>query len=262
MAGQPSTESLRARKTPATTPLRLVPVVRADTLGDQAYGRIREAIASGSIPPGQRLTVRGLVDALGIGFTPAREALNRLAAEGILAAGPNRTLAVPELTLERYEEIVAIRSELEPLAATAALPHLRPADLQALETIQQRLLAAMSRRDYVTVLACNRDFHFTLYRLSGMPTLVALIEGLWLQVGPTLRHLYPGYARNWKGGANHAAILKALHARNADRLAGAIRKDLDDGRAPISAVLAQRPLAGTGSIPLATRQVTSRAGEK
>ena len=114
----------------------------------------------------------------------------------------------------------------------------------------------------LTVLGCNRDFHFTLYRLSGMPTLVALIEGLWLQVGPTLRHLYPGYARNWKGGANHAAILKSLHARNADRLAGAIRKDLDDGRAPISAVLAQGPQPLLQSAPRASHRVTSSASKK
>jgi DNA-binding GntR family transcriptional regulator len=248
------------RKARSTTPLQLVPVVRADTLGDQAYGRIREAIASGAIPPGQRLTVRGLVEALGIGFTPAREALNRLAAEGILAVGPNRTLAVPELTLAKYEEIVAIRCELEPMAATAALPHVQPADLRALEAIQERLLAAMSRRDYVTVLGCNRDFHFTLYRLSGMSTLVGLIDGLWLQVGPTLRHLYPGYARNWKGGVNHAAILKSLHARDAARLVAAIRKDLDDGRAPISAVLAQA--APPELLPSAKRRLANMKSEK
>ncbi|MFN5511895.1 MAG: GntR family transcriptional regulator [Burkholderiales bacterium] len=216
-----------------------MPVVRVDTLGDQAYAQIREALASGSIPPGERLTVRGLVQALSIGFTPAREALNRLAAESVLTHGPNRTLRVPTLTRAKYEELVAIRSELEPLAACKALPYLAGPQLKALEQTQRRLLMAMKRRDYPQVLAFNRDFHFAIYRAAPMPTLVGMIEGLWLQIGPTLRLLYPGYAANWKGGANHAEILESIRASDAGRLTLAIRKDLDDGRVPIAAALAE-----------------------
>ena len=66
-----------------------------------------------ALPPGHRLTVRGLVDLLGIGFTPACEALNRLAAEGCLDTGPRGGSMVPSLTLARYEEMVKIRLELE-----------------------------------------------------------------------------------------------------------------------------------------------------
>ena len=242
-----------SRTAPRRPALALVPVTRVDTLGDQAYARIREAIASGAMQPGQRLTVRGLVDALGIGFTPAREALNRLAAEGALEQGPNRSLAVPSLTLRKYEELVTIRRELEPLAAAASLPHLAAGDVEAMEAVQRRLLAAMARRDYVTVLACNREFHFTLYRRAGMPTLLALLEGLWLQTGPTLRHLHPGYARDWKGGENHAAILAAVRARDAAALAAAIRKDLDDGRAPLAAELARLEAASAGRVPDSAR---------
>jgi DNA-binding GntR family transcriptional regulator len=236
-----------SRSTARRPALALVPVMRVDTLGDQAYARLREAIASGAMPPGQRLTVRGLVDALGIGFTPAREALNRLAAEGALEPGPNRSLTVPALTLRKYEELVTIRRELEPLAAAASLPHLGPSDVDALEAVQRRLLAAMARRDYVTVLACNREFHFMLYRRADMPTLLALLEGLWLQTGPTLRHLHPGYARDWKGGENHAAILAAVRARDRDALAVAIRRDLDDGRVTLSAELARLESAGAAA---------------
>ncbi len=239
---------------PPHPPLALAPVTRVDTLGDQAYSRIREAIASGAMPPGQRLTVRGLVEALGIGFTPAREALNRLAAEGALQPGPNRSLTVPGLTLRKYEEVVAIRRELEPLAAIASLPHLRPADVEALAAVQRRLLDAMARRDYVAVLGCNREFHFTLYRLADMPTLLAILEGLWLQTGPTLRHLYPGYARDWKGGANHDAILAAVRAGDPRRLGDAIRKDLDDGRELLSAELARLQSEAPRPVPVSRRR--------
>ena len=220
--------------------VQLAPVVRGKTLGDQAYTSLRDALASGALPPGHRLTVRGLVDLLGIGFTPAREALNRLAAEGCLESGQGRGLFVPSLTLARYEESFTIRMALEPMAATAALPHLSDADIDALVGIQDSLLAAKKRKDYVTVLARNREFHFSIYRQCAMPTLLAILDSLYLQTGPTLRLLYPRYEREWKGGINHAAVLDALRARDARSLVKAIRQDLRDGRAHLSEQLRQQ----------------------
>lgn len=218
----------------AQTGVQLAPVVRGKTLGDQAYASLRDALASGALPPGHRLTVRGLVDLLGIGFTPAREALNRLAAEGCLEAGQSRGLFVPALTLARYEESFTIRMALEPMAATAALPHLSDTDINALSAIQDSLLAAKKCKDYVSVLARNREFHFAIYRHCAMPTLLAILDALYLQTGPTLRLLYPLYEREWKGGINHAAVLAALRARDGRALAKAIRQDLRDGRVHLS----------------------------
>ena len=207
----------------------LAPVVRVKTLGDQAYESLREALASGELSPGQRLTVRGLVSLLGIGFTPAREALNRLAAEACLEPGPQRGLLVPYLSETRYMELVTIRLELEPMAAKAALPNMTAADIAALEETQNALLAAKERQDYVSVLARNREFHFRIYRLCEMPTLLAIQESLWMQTGPMLRLLYPLSTPEWKGGVNHAAILAALRGGDARQLAKAIRQDLRDG---------------------------------
>ena len=222
-----------AKKPVASPQVQLAPVIRGQTLGDQANASVREALASGALPPGQRLTVRGLVELLNIGFTPAREALNRLAAEGCLEAGPQRSLMVPTLTLARYLEMVTIRMELEPMAAVAALPHLTDADLDVLTTVQKGLLTAKKSKDYVTLLARNREFHFSIYRQCAMPTLLAILDSLWLQTGPTLRLLYPSYSRQWKGGVNHADILSALRARDPAALAAAIRQDLRDGCAQL-----------------------------
>lgn len=214
--------------------VQLEPILRTKTLGDQAYESLREALASGALPPKHRLTVRGLVDLLGIGFTPAREALNRLATEGCLQVGPSRRLTVPALTLARYEELVAIRMELEPMAAVAASKNFTATDLTDLRIVQDSLLAAKKNEDYVRVLARNREFHFSLYRRCGMPTLLAILESLWLQTGPTLRLLYPGYSRQWRGGVNHEAIISALKVRDVEALSAAIRQDLHDGYLELS----------------------------
>lgn len=236
---QPAKASRSAVPPASEADVQLAPVVRGKTLGDQAYTSLRDALASGALPPGHRLTVRGLVDLLGIGFTPAREALNRLAAEGCLEVGSSRGLFVPSLTLARYEESFTIRMALEPMAATAALPNLSDADIDALASIQLALLAAKKRKDYVTVLARNREFHFAIYRRCAMPTLLSILDALYLQTGPTLRLLYPLYEREWKGGINHSSVLSALRARDARALSKAIRQDLRDGRLHLTEQLRQ-----------------------
>ncbi len=231
----PSSTSAASSATPA-----LAPVVRVKTLGDQAYESLREALSSGELAPGQRVTVRGLVSLLNIGFTPAREALNRLAAEACLEPGPQRGLLVPYLSEERYRELVAIRLALEPIAATAALSRIAKSDIDALKNIQKELLKAKQGHDYVTVLACNREFHFRIYRQCEMPTLMAILESLWMQTGPMLRLLYPYNTRAWKGGVNHAAILKALTQRDEKKLSEAIRQDLIDGSEQLCEQLRKR----------------------
>ncbi len=222
---------------PAST---LVSMAPRKTLGDQAYEAVREALASGELLPGQRITVRELAALLDIGFTPAREALNRLTSEAYVERAANRGLRVPCLDEDEYRELVAIRLELEPLAAVTALPTLHATQIDALARVQHALLAARGRHDYRTVLAQNREFHFALYRRCGMPTLIAILESLWLRTGPMLRLLHPARTENWKGGANHAAILAALRARDATALAAAIRQDLIDGSEHLCAQLRTR----------------------
>lgn len=228
------------RSSSSLSRLSLAPVVRVKTLGDQAYESLREALASGELAPGQRVTVRGLVSLLNIGFTPAREALNRLAAEAFLEPGPQRSLLVPFLTEADYRELVTIRLELEPMAAVAALPEMTASKIDELERLQSKLLEAKKNADYATVLSCNREFHFSIYRLCNMPVLLAILESLWLRTGPMSRLLYPANDLSWKGGANHAAILQALKHNDAGTLACAIRQDLRDGSEQLCEQLRER----------------------
>lgn len=193
------------------------------------YDSVKEALASGELLPGQKLTVRALESLLNIGFTPAREALSRLTSEGHVERATNRGLRIPLLSEKEYRELVAIRLELETLAAVSALPSFLPEDVKQLEKIQQELLQARKDHDYRTVLARNRDFHFAIYKRCGMPTLLSILDSLWLRTGPMLRLLHPARTADWKGGVNHAAIIDAMRLADPKALAAAIRQDLVDG---------------------------------
>lgn len=218
---------------PLPDSIDLAPVRRAGTLGDQACDSLRAALRQGALAPGERLTTRRVAATLGVSLTPAREALNRLAAEQVLEMGDDRGIAVPRLTRARYREILAIRLELEGLAAREACAALaaRPA-MARLRRLYDAHEAAFLARDPAGALRHNEDFHFTIYAAAGMKLLQHMIETLWLQVGPTMRLLFPAsFEAGWIGRTNHSAMLDAIAAGDAAGLEAAVRQDLLDGQA-------------------------------
>jgi DNA-binding GntR family transcriptional regulator len=216
---------------PARRNLKLAKVSRVVPLGDQAVASLRGALRRGALLPGQRLTTRDIAATLDISLTPAREALNRLVAERVLELTADRVAIVPVLTRERYDELCAIRLNLESMAAKAACKRLPEEELLQLEKLYELHGEAYRARDAKASLRLNEEFHFTIYRGGGMPSLVQILETLWLKVGPSMNLLFTAsYDESWKGGANHRAMLDAIRSRDAPALSRAVRRDLMDGR--------------------------------
>lgn len=215
------------------------PLQRGETLGDQVCASLRTALRRGMLRPGERLTTREIAGTLGVSLTPAREALNRLVAEGVLEQGPNRTVVVPSLTRARYAELCLIRLELEGLAARHACARLHAAaPLRRLEKLYAEHEQAFRGKDAKRSLQLNEDFHFTIYAAAGLPALLQILETLWLKVGPSMNLLFPrSFAEEWQGGRNHRAMLDAIRAGDAEGLAAAVRQDLEDGRVRLEQVL-------------------------
>jgi DNA-binding GntR family transcriptional regulator len=217
------------------TALKLAKVNRVDSLGDQAVTSLRGALRRGALLPGQRLTVREIADTLDISLTPAREALNRLLAEGVLDQTPDRVAVVPLLTKERYGEICAIRLDLEGMAAREGCARLSASDLGRLKELYERHASAYRSRDARTSLRLNEEFHFTIYGACAMPTLLQILETMWLRVGPSMNFLFTAsYDPDWTGGSHHRAMLDAIAAGDAAALERAVRGDLIDGRARLT----------------------------
>ena len=96
---------------------RLAVIERGRTLTEQVTAKLRAALTGGTFAPGEKITIRSVAKALGISPPPAREALNILAAEGVLDSAANRSMMVPPLGLDRLAEITRVRIALECLAA-------------------------------------------------------------------------------------------------------------------------------------------------
>jgi DNA-binding GntR family transcriptional regulator len=179
------------------------------TLRDHATRELRRALMEGQFEPGQRISIRGLAEKLGVSMTPVREAVARLAAERAIEAEPNRWMRIPLLTAAELRELRDIRVALEGLATERAAALATPALIAALEQREADIVALRPRGDAKEMIPAIGRLHFTIYRAAAMPALVQIIEGLWLRSGPYVNLLFGGYTQQDRGSLR-AATLRAL----------------------------------------------------
>jgi DNA-binding GntR family transcriptional regulator len=197
-------------------------------LNASVYAELRQRIVTGHISPNHELSTRGIAGELGVSQTPVRDALSRLAAEGAVSIRSKRRVRVPEMTSERFDDLLRCRLLLEPEAAALAIPHLKAADVNRLREVDGALDAAVAGGDAAAYMQANYDFHFTLYRAQPQKTLIQLIETLWLQFGPYMRVVY-GRVSGANLNDSHQAAIKAIETGDAAGLRDAISRDIADG---------------------------------
>jgi DNA-binding GntR family transcriptional regulator len=213
----------------------LPPAEEKLSLDEMAYGRLRVALVTGTILPGDRLSIRGVAAALGVSAMPARTALRRLAAEQALDMLPSGTAIVPRLTRAGFTELSAIRAELEPLAVRLAAPHLTKTHWAPMASLIAAHDAARAAGDANAAQAADRDFLFGIYRVASAPLLLGLIETLWLRRGPLFSSV--GMIVAAAGGLrhHHDAILTALRAGKGEAAARLLRAEIEDATRAILA---------------------------
>ncbi|WP_339109016.1 GntR family transcriptional regulator [Thioclava sp. GXIMD4216] len=195
---------------------------------DKLYRRLRMQIMHGEIPPGTPLTLRGLAKENGVSMTPVREALRRLVAEGALFLSASGRVITPLLSNDRIEELAALRALIEPELASRALPRAHMALIDRLTTINHANAEAVVKMDAIGYIRTNLEFHRTLYLRAQAPAILAVIETVWLQLGPTMRAVYNQMQRN-EPPRHHRLILAALRAGDEPGLRLAVRTDVTQG---------------------------------
>jgi len=189
--------------------------IRADSVVDLAYERIRSMLVEGEIPPGARLGQVELAEQLGISRTPIREALRRLTGEGLAEFVPNRGFRAASPGLDDVLLRLEVRSLVEPGIARLAAERRTEEHLAALRASIERETAADTR---IAAHDASRDFHVVLAHATGNRELVAVIESLWIvEIG---RRLLAARATSagWKRAdvAEHRALLAAVTARDGE----------------------------------------------
>lgn len=202
------------------------------------YARLRDMVLYGHLAPGQPVTIQGLIQELGAGMTPVREALRRLIAEGALLLQDNRRVAVPQMTAGMLDEVAFARLAIEPKLAEMAAARLTPALIARLTAADDRVDAAIRAGSISDYLRANHAFHFTLYDLSQTPVLLDITRSLWLRAGPSLRVVIE---RNGKTGLpdQHHEALAAMRAGDPAALGQAVARDIQQGIDQVRQALAE-----------------------
>src|SRR5438046_2098510 len=105
------------------------------TLWQRVYEHLREEILSERLQPGAELLEVPLSEELGVSRGPIREAIGRLAAEGLVTVKPRRGAVVRSLSKDEFLELYQVREALEIMAVRLAVPRLAPDDLAALQSL-------------------------------------------------------------------------------------------------------------------------------
>ncbi|MGH1483163.1 MAG: GntR family transcriptional regulator [Geminicoccales bacterium] len=204
------------------------PARSGGTVQEQAYRRLRRSIMIGSVRPGVALTIRGLAETLKVSPTPIREALRRLSAEQALQVLDNRRVMVPEMTVERFEELLALRITLETHAAERALPYISDKIISELATLDGLLDEALENHRHDDTITTNQAFHARLYQANPHQQSMPMIESVWLQLGPFLR-LAALNLKEFYRIDRHQEAIAALRLRDPTALRVAIEADIRDG---------------------------------
>lgn len=189
------------------------------------YDTLRDEILNLTLPPGEAIDEIGLAERLSMSRTPIREALVRLAADGLVLTLPNRsTLVAPIDFLNLHHFFDALVLMYRVTTRLAAENH-RPRDLEAIRDQQARFAAAVTAGDALAMIATNRDFHLAIAEAGGNPYYIQLFARL-LDEGRRILQLYyyPSFQPSLPHPyiTEHEAIIAALAARDVtacDRLA-------------------------------------------
>ncbi|MEI8409821.1 MULTISPECIES: GntR family transcriptional regulator [unclassified Kribbella] len=200
-----------------------LPVAAGDateSLADRAYREIRDRLVMLDIRPGSPINEDQLGTSLGIGRTPVREALKRLAYERLVVAYPRRGTFATDVNITDLAHISEVRQHLEPIAAASAARRAttpeRASFLELAETLRSE---AVSRMGALDLMRLDLEAHRALYAATHNPHLedtLVRYDNLANRIWCLFIHRLPGMAGHI---SEHGPLLEAVAAGDADAAA-------------------------------------------
>ncbi|HZS55967.1 MAG TPA: GntR family transcriptional regulator [Bryobacteraceae bacterium] len=178
---------------------------------EYVYKRIREGIRNGQYRPGYRLRETELAERLKVSRTPIREAIRRLAADGLIELSSSRGMMIIELDKQKVREMYAVRETLEGAVARYAAQHASASDIETMRALLQREKKAKSPKE---ILKVNRLFHQAMQEASHNRYLVHILHMLYDLLAVLPGNPFEMPARVIEAQKEHLAVLTAIEQRN------------------------------------------------
>lgn len=195
----------------------------AEQLADRAYFGLRDRIVDLRLPPGSTLREDELMRELGIGRTPLREAIKRLALEHLVEVRPRRGTLVTDVHAEDIARFDEVRAALEPHAARMAAERMSD-ELREEGLLLATELDAATGADAEVLLRLDERIHRFAWRASCNPYLEATLEGYWA-LSLRVWHLVLDRVPSLPGAVHeHRALLDALLSGDGGRADAVMRE--------------------------------------
>jgi DNA-binding GntR family transcriptional regulator len=179
---------------------------------EQVYSTLREWIVRGVLEPGEKLRDVEIAESLGVSRTPVREAVRRLEDEGLVESSASRWTRVAGLDLVEAARIYPIVWSLEPLALRFAGPRLGEAEIERMESANDRLRRAADEESTMGASEADRDFHQVFIDASDNAELVRILEELKTKLFRLEVVYFGGWDLADLSISEHERILEALRA--------------------------------------------------
>lgn len=199
------------------------------TLREKILESIRDAIISGTITPGSRVSEPELADRFGISRTPIREAFRQLESEGYLKVIPRKGAVVSAFTQKDVEEFYAIKSILEGYAARLACKRLSEKEIDRLHAINARLAELCEHSDVKQFFKVHNDFHDLFIKAADNEKLREMINLLVTRFQRLRLMSLSQPGRMDISVQEHDKIIKAFRERDCEAAELLVRKNAEYG---------------------------------
>ena len=230
--------------TAETTEARaLEPLSELKNLSQQVFERLRDAIIGGRLPPGSRLVERRLAEELRVSHIPVREALARLADEGLVERNARRGSRVATLSLEDLDEISSLRVLLEGFVVIRVQERWNDQAERRLRTIVRKMQDAAADGSSELVRIQDRVFHEALWELAEHRTLLELAAKLRGRINGFLRAATSALSQDEleAHAASHIALLDAIASGSPEQAKQAMAVHIMTATERVHAAMAAAP---------------------
>ena len=190
----------------------------SQNLPEAIFQKLRSLLVEGKIAPGSKLNERELAESLHVSRTPIREAIRRLAAEGLVELITNRGAIALQLNLEDVVHTFDVIAQLEGFSGELAANNISDAALSELEALQYEMMASYARRDLSSYYKLNLRIHHLINQAANNPILTRLFSQVNARI-EALRFRSNQDGVKWeKAVEEHQEMLNALKARDSARM--------------------------------------------
>lgn len=211
----------------AALPLTLVPINATASLRDQAYAKLKQAIAEADIYRSReeiRLDEKELTEALGVSRTPVREAMTLLEQEGFLRTVPRRGIYIQRKTKKEIVDMIHMWAALESMAARLATQRASDREIAALRRMFDDFRDTTPAEHIEEYSEANITFHQSIVQLSQSQILLDTMKNLFVHVRAIRKMTISQSDRASRSIVDHMRIIEALERRDTELVESLVRQ--------------------------------------